>query len=82
MNFSFGRSLFGRFIFAGKTGNDASEHPKGETKKYYPGQYTVIAYAEDGTRTAFFGSGSEKNSLSKVTFEISSTRLWQLRVKL
>lgn len=73
MNFSFGRSLFGRFIFAGKTGNDANEHPKGETKKYYPGQYTVIAYAEDGTRTAFFGSGSEKNSLSKVTFEISST---------
>lgn len=73
MNFSFGRGLFGRFVFAGKTGNNANEHPKGEIKQYYPGQYTVIAYAEDGTRTAFFGSGSEKNSLSKVTFEISST---------
>lgn len=73
MNFNFGRSLFGRFIFAGKTGDKANETPKGETKKYYSGQYTVIAYAPDGTRTAFFGSGSEKNSLSKLTFEITST---------
>ena len=73
MNFNFGRNILGRFIFAGKTGNKVTESPKGKIKKYYPGQYTVIAYAEDGTRTAFFGSGSEKNSLSKVTFEITST---------
>lgn len=73
MNFNFGRGVLGRFIFAGKIGGKTNETPKGETKKYYPGQYTVIAYADDGTRTAFFGSGSEKNSLSKVTFEITNT---------
>ena len=73
MNFNFGRGVLGRFIFAGKIGGKTNETPKGETKKYYTGLYTVIAYADDGTRTAFFGSGSEKNSLSKVTFEITNT---------
>lgn len=73
MSFNFGRSIFGRFIFAGKTGGKTQGEGKDETRKYYPGQYTVIAYAGDGTKTAFFGSGSEKNALSKVTFEITST---------
>lgn len=73
MNFSFGKNIFGRFILAANTGNNGNGNSKGEIKKYYPGQYTVIAYAEDGTKTAFFGSGSEKNSLSKVTFELTST---------
>ena len=73
MNFTFGKSIFGRFIFVGTTKGNVAEAGRGETKKYYSGQYTVIAYAADGTRTAFFGSGSEKNSLSKVTFEIGST---------
>ena len=66
MNFTFRKSIFGRFIFAGTTKGNVAEAGRGETKKYYSGQYTVIAYAADGTRTAFFGSGSEKNSLSKV----------------
>lgn len=42
MNFSFGRSLFGRFIFAGKIGNDANEHPKGETKNIIPASTRLL----------------------------------------
>lgn len=74
MNIRFGSSFFGRFLFAGKTDSSGSSNDgKGEIHEYYPGQFTVIAYAADGTKTAFFGSGIEKNTLSKVTFEISST---------
>ena len=74
MNIRFGGGFFGRFLYAGnKGGAGKSSDGKGEVRKYYPGQFTVIAYAEDGTKTAFFGSGMEKNTLSKVTFEISST---------
>lgn len=74
MNILYGAKLFGRYIFAGKTGSGGSSGDgKGEIRQYYPNQFTVIAYAADGTKTAFFGSGIEKNTLSKVTFEISST---------
>ena len=33
----------------------------------------MYAYKSDGTRTAYFGSGSEQNVLSKLTFEITET---------
>lgn len=46
---------------------------KGKQKNIIPASTRLLPMQEDGTRTAFFGSGSEKNSLSKVTFEISST---------
>lgn len=74
MNSLFGVGLFGQFLFKGKrrSAGDANDN-YGETRKYYEGQFTVIAYAPDGTKTAFFGSGIEKNPLNKVTFEISST---------
>ena len=74
MNILFGTGLFGRYIFKGKTGNGGDgDSGRGKTRKYYEGQFTVIAYAEDGTKTAFFGSGIEKNPLYKLTFEISQT---------
>ncbi len=74
MNIHFGTGFFGRSVYAGSMDkNGSSDSGRREVKKYYPGQFTVIAYADDGTKTAFFGSGMEKNTLSKVTFEISST---------
>lgn len=74
MNIRFGSAFFGRFLYAGHTNKSSrSSDGKGEIHKYYPNQFTVIAYAENGTKTAFFGSGIEKNPLSKVIFEISST---------
>lgn len=74
MNIRFGGGFFGRFLYAGKTNRIGNANDgKGEVRKYYPNQFTVIAYAENGTKTAFFGSGIEKNPLSRVTFDISST---------
>ena len=60
MNIRFGGGFFGRFLYAGKTNRIG----KGEVRKCYPNQFTVIAYAENGTKTAFFGSGIEKNPLA------------------
>ena len=62
------------FIYAGNGGKSGKPSDgKGTVRKYYPNQFTVIAYAENGTKTAFFGSGIENNTLSKLSFEISST---------
>lgn len=75
MNFIFGKELFGRFPFAGKTspGGSGGNTPGYVTHEYYPGKYVVYAYAEDGTRTAMFGSGTERNALSGLSFSITST---------
>lgn len=74
MNHQFGNSVFGRFLYAGHV-EQVGHHSdgKGEIHRYYPDQFTVIAYADNGTKTAFFGSGIEKNPLSKVSFDISAT---------
>lgn len=78
MNIHFGIGFFGKVIYAGSVGVSKKNEenpgilPKGE-HKYYANEFMVIAYAEDGTKTAFFGSGIEKNTISKLTFEISST---------
>lgn len=79
-NFIFKRGLFGRWIFAGNAKGSAgnSEHVK--VHEFYPGQYVVYAYKKDGTRTAIFGGGSEKNALNKVTFEITSTGCGQCQL--
>lgn len=73
MNLLYGKELLGRWILAGKTGGAANGVKPGQTLEFYPGQYTVTAYAPDGTKTAVFGNGSEANALAKVTFEITST---------
>lgn len=73
MNFIFGKGLFGRWIFAGRIGKGSKDNGRGEVLEYYPDQYAVYAYKSDGTRTAYFGSGSEQNVLSKLTFEITET---------
>lgn len=72
MSTIFGRSLFGQLIYAGKDNRGRGDVDT-STPDYYAGQFTVIAYSKDGTKTAYFGSGSEKNALSKMTFEIGET---------
>lgn len=79
-NFIFKRGLFGRWIFAGPIGNGDGSGDRGKVHEYYPGQYVVYAYKKDGTRTAIFGGGSEKNALNKVTFEITSTGCGQCQL--
>lgn len=81
MNFIFGNNgLFGKWIYAGTTDKGTGSNGREQILEYYPDQYTVIAYAKDGTRTAFFGSGSEKNALSKLTFEITDTGCGQCEI--
>lgn len=71
----FGKNLFGRYIFVGNSSdkNGGTAVIPTPTHEYYPGQYVVYAYAEDGTRTAMFGSGIEDNALSGLSFSITST---------
>lgn len=74
MSTMFGRSLFGHLIYAGpKKGESGSRTVDTSTLDFYPGQFTVIAYNKNGTKTAYFGSGVERNALSKVSFEIGET---------
>lgn len=74
MSTMFGRSLFGHLIYAGpKKGESSSRTVDTSTLDFYPGQFTVIAYNKNGTKTAYFGSGVERNALSKVSFEIGET---------
>lgn len=74
MSTMFGRSLFGHLIYAGaKKGESGSRTVDTSTLEFYPGQFTVIAYNKNGTKTAYFGSGVERNALSKVSFEIGET---------
>ncbi|WP_297018145.1 hypothetical protein [uncultured Dialister sp.] len=74
MNIVFGRRLFGRWIFSGNVGSDKQGgRPENEVREFYPGEYSIYAYAKNGTRTAIFGSNTENNALSKVTFEITET---------
>ena len=79
-NFIFGRGLFGRWIFAGPTGEGEGSSDRGKVHEYYPGQFVVYAYKRDGTRTAIFGGGSEANALNEVTFEITSTGCGQCQL--
>lgn len=72
-NLVYGRGLYGKSIYAGKLSGGAGENGRGQTLEFYPGQFTVIAYAKDGTRTAIFGNGSEGNALSKLKFDINET---------
>ena len=40
-NFIFGRGFFGRWIFAGPTGEGAGNSDRGKVHEYYPGQFVV-----------------------------------------
>ena len=67
---------FGRYIHAGNTlksdGGGGGILPD-DNINYLPDVFTVIAYNDDGTKTAIFGAGSESNSLKQLTFEVVET---------
>ena len=69
INIMYGRRLYGTNIYASSIGG---KDPLWDLK-YLPGHCTIIAYNKDGTKTAVFGAGAEKNSVSKVTFELLGT---------
>lgn len=79
-NLIFGRTTYGRWIFAGPITGDDGSGERGKIHEDYPGQYVVYAYKPNGTRTAIFGCGSEKNALNKVTFEVTATGCGQCQL--
>lgn len=79
-NLIFGRTTYGRWIFAGPIAGDDGSGERGKIHEYYPGQYVVYAYKPNGTRTAIFGEGSETNALNKVIFEVTSTGCGQCQL--
>lgn len=76
-NLIYGRQRFGRYIYAGtvKTAGSGPGPEPGPSDKseYLPNIYSIIAYNPDGTKSAYFGSGSESNNIKKLTFEITET---------
>lgn len=75
-NMMYGLHHNGRYIHAGNTlksdGGGSGDLPDDKIN-YLPDVYTVIAYNDDGTKTAIFGAGSDSNSLKQVTFEVVET---------
>lgn len=76
-NLIYGRQRFGRYIYAGTVGTAGSGPGPGpspsDKSEYLPNIYSIIAYNSDGTKSAYFGSGSESNNIKKLTFEITET---------
>lgn len=76
-NLIYGRQRFGRYIYAGTVGTAGSGPGPGpgpsDKSSYLPNIYSIIAYNSDGTKSAYFGSGSESNNIKKLTFEITET---------
>lgn len=73
-NLRYGLYHFGKYRFAEpvtKTGGGGNLPD--DKIAYLPDIYTMIAYKEDGTKTAIFGSGSESNNIEKLTFELVET---------
>lgn len=80
MNLLFGRKIFGRHIFAGsiKTSNGGNDNTP---SKFLPGVFKIIAYNSDGTKTAIFGAGAEKNAVSEFNFKISENGCSECTIK-
>lgn len=76
MNLRYGLLQNGRYIYAGSvaagSGGGGGNFPDDKIN-YLPDVFTVIAYNDDGTKTAIFGAGSESNTLKQLTFEIVET---------
>lgn len=82
-NLKYGLLQYGRSIYAGNikssSGGGGGDLPD-DRIKYLPDVYTIIAYAEDGTKTAVFGAGSESNAVSSCKFEIGETGCGSLEI--
>lgn len=81
MNLLYGRRPYGRWIHAAPivAGNGGGVLPDDKIN-YLPQLYTIIAYNADGTKTAMFGAGAEKNTIEQLTFEIVETGCGQVQI--
>lgn len=73
MNLMYGRRLYGRYIYAYPVIIGSGEEPSDTSIKFLPGIFTVIAYNKDGTKTAVFGNGADKNTIKSLSFELIET---------
>lgn len=72
-NLRFGRWPYGRYGWAAPVRIAGDTPPPADSIRYFPGVYTIIAYNSDGTKTAIFGAGAEKNTIEQLSFEIIET---------
>lgn len=79
MNLLYGRKPYGRWIYAGRIASTGGVLPDDKIN-YLPQLYTVIAYNDDGTKTAIFGAGAEKNTIEQLTFELVETGCGQVQI--
>lgn len=74
-NLRFGIRHFGKFAFAAPTNivDEGGGDLPDDKINYLPGIHAVIAYNKDGTKTAIFGAGSERDSIESMNFELVET---------
>lgn len=74
-NLRFGIRHFGKFGFAAPTNivDEGGGDLPDDKINYLPGIHAVIAYNKDGTKTAIFGAGSERDAIESMNFELVET---------
>lgn len=72
-NLIFGRRLFGRWIFAGKSGSGTGGGLPVIPTTARPGEFSVKVYNDDGTKLAEWGSSIKNNPVLKLDFELLET---------
>ncbi len=77
-NLTFGRRLFGRHIFASPVSGSSVSNI---TIKYKKALVQIIAYAQDGTKTAIFANDVEQTPFVSVDFELLSTGCGSCKLK-
>jgi hypothetical protein len=73
MNLLYGRRSNGRWIYVAPIIAHTGGILPDDKINYLPQMYTAIAYKADGTKTALFGAGAEKNTIEQLTFEMVET---------
>jgi hypothetical protein len=78
MNLRFGLRHGGVFIWAQPTRNGQRAQ---DSVKYLPGLVQVIAYNQDGTKSAIFGNDTEEQSFTQINFELTETGCGAAKLK-
>lgn len=81
MNLMYGRRPYGRYIYAQPIVIGGGGEPADDTINFLPNVFTVIAYNVDGTKTAIFGNGAERNTIKSLTFELTETGCGSFSIK-
>lgn len=68
-----GLRAFGVYGYTSPIGSTGGGDLPDDVIRYLPNLYTITAYADDGTKTAIFGAGSESNAIESLTFEVGET---------